>query len=411
MRIIFSLVLMLGSAALSAQSDLKARIEYEEAEKSFSENKFEECFQHATKAEENLGKWTPKVAYMKILALDQLCDYSVASNSYTSQQLKEVKLYMDYANKNQDVIDMEKFKKVYAIEAKTTYLAKLDAFQQMPEMIKGETAYNAADYKTALDLWQQAAAKGNWLAMDKISDMYRDGAGVAVDYQKAMDWDKKAADLGYYVSLGDIAVMYYAGQGVQKDLQTAREKFRIAAEHDVDASMFYLGWMLYSGEGGPQDYPEAIKWLRKAAGKNIPLAMYVLGDIYMAGKGTEKNYAEGVAWTRKAADLGHKESMYLVGLHLQGEKDYTGAITWYRKAADEGLPNAQYQLATLYESGEAGSKDINEALKWYTKAAEQNFIDAIATLATLYETGKNGVKKDKVLAKQWQAKYVELNSK
>jgi hypothetical protein len=43
---------------------------------------------------------------------------------------------------------------------------------------------------------------------------------------------------------------------------------------------------------------------------------------------------------------------------------------WYRKDADQGHPDALYNLAAIYEEGEAVPQDYVQALTWYTLAAE-----------------------------------------
>ena len=59
-----------------AQNDVNALVEFEEAEKAFNETKFDETLTRLNTAEKNLGKWTPKTSYLRILALDQLSDYN-----------------------------------------------------------------------------------------------------------------------------------------------------------------------------------------------------------------------------------------------------------------------------------------------------------------------------------------------
>lgn len=51
----------------------------------------------------------------------------------------------------------------------------------------------------------------------------------------------------------------------------------------------------------------------------------------------------------------------------------TGIFEFQQKLANNGNPQAQYQLATMYESGRGVAKDINLAKQWYEKSAAQNY--------------------------------------
>ena len=46
------------------------------------------------------------------------------------------------------------------------------------------------------------------------------------------------------------------------------------------------------------------------------------------------------------------------------------AIKWYRKAAERGHMKAQYNLGVKYNIGEGVAKNDAQAVKWYRKAAE-----------------------------------------
>ena len=69
---------------------------------------------------------------------------------------------------------------------------------------------------------------------------------------------------------------------------------------------------------------------------------------------------------------------------------------FYRPLAEAGDPEAQYNLALVYESLFA-EPDYPEAARWYSMAAEQNHAGALKNLSYLHEMGL-GVAKDPVLA-------------
>jgi TPR repeat protein len=53
------------------------------------------------------------------------------------------------------------------------------------------------------------------------------------------------------------------------------------------------------------------------------------------------------------------------------ERNPAEAARWWRAAADQGLPQAQFNLGMLYETGQGVTVDYLEAAKWYEQAAAQ----------------------------------------
>ena len=60
----------------------------------------------------------------------------------------------------------------------------------------GLTAYEKADYTTALRLWRPLAEQGNARAQFNLGLMYANGRGVPQDYAQAVKWYRLAADQG-----------------------------------------------------------------------------------------------------------------------------------------------------------------------------------------------------------------------
>jgi hypothetical protein len=150
-KVFFILSFILASMTMHAQNELSARIEMENAEKAYSENRFSDALQHLDKTQELLGRWTGKVSHLKILTLDRLCDYSKLKSTYFTQLELEVNKYLDYANKNADEVVIDKVREAYEIDkrlknAKTTVthqLAKDNEAKNQWETLKNSTDINA----------------------------------------------------------------------------------------------------------------------------------------------------------------------------------------------------------------------------------------------------------------------------
>jgi TPR repeat protein len=98
------------------------------------------------------------------------------------------------------------------------------------------------------------------------------------------------------------------------------------------------------------------------------------------------------------ADLGDTRSMLgLAYIRLnpnEGRFDPQAAVGFLERAAEAGSPEAQFELAKLYERGTGVERDEKRALELYRAAADQNFADAINDLGFLHYQGGLGLPAD-----------------
>jgi len=64
--------------------------------------------------------------------------------------------------------------------------------------------------------------------------------------------------------------------------------------------------------------------------------------------------------------------------------DFNEFMQVLQEAAELGSPEAQHEMAKLYERGEGVQQDINKAITWYQKAAEQGYVGAQNSLVFLH---------------------------
>jgi Caspase domain/Sel1 repeat len=100
------------------------------------------------------------------------------------------------------------------------------------------TAFDRADYRTALAVWQEQADAGEAEAQYMVAQIYEKGLGTPPDYARAASWYRKAADQGH------------------------------------NASQISLGYLLEQGLGVTANSAEALDWYRRAAG--LPADLVVL---------------------------------------------------------------------------------------------------------------------------------------
>jgi TPR repeat protein len=112
----------------------------------------------------------------------------------------------------------------------------------------------------------------------------------------------------------------------------------------------------------------------------------------------EERYDEAVPILEAGATEGDARCDYsLAMLMLSGELgsgyDTKSGIPRLRKAAEAELPQAQFELARLYETGEGVDPNLTTAAEWYARAADSRLPAAQARLGLLYASGR-GVEKD-----------------
>lgn len=146
-------------------------------------------------------------------------------------------------------------------------------------------AYEAGDYKTALNEWMALAEKNDAAAMRNIGHLYRRGLGTEQNYERAMHWYKRASEFGFERAQANVASMYLRGQGVD------------------------------------QDYVQAAEWFTKAARNGHVIAQYNLGLMYENGKGVEKSVSKALAWYNLAAKAGHRKALDKLSLLVATEPE------------------------------------------------------------------------------------------
>ena len=87
---------------------------------------------------------------------------------------------------------------------------------------------------------------------------------------------------------------------------------------------------------------------------------------------------------------------------LNGTGDTSLAFAWYRRAADAGMPDAEFNVAVMLDSGRGVPPDLAEAAVWYARAATHGNHRAAYNLGLLYEDGQ-GVPQNFDLARAYFA--------
>lgn len=91
-------------------------------------------------------------------------------------------------------------------------------------------------------------------------------------------------------------------------------------------------------------------------------------------------------------------------------KDYPKALRLLQPLADKGDAHAQFQIATMYFSGQGVDKNWQTAAQWFRKAAEQGDFRSQTLLGALLAQDQFGMKHDYAEAVKWSRKAAEHDS-
>ncbi len=123
------------------------------------------------------------------------------------------------------------------------------------------------------------------------------------------------------------------------------------------------------------------------------------GDLTVAWSGIRPDQEKQLV---ALAELGDTRSMVgLAYMRLNPDADRfdpAEAVSLLTRASDAGSPEAQFELAKLYERGLGVEVDPARALALYQAAADQDFADAINDLGFLHYQGELGLSPDPAAA-------------
>lgn len=100
------------------------------------------------------------------------------------------------------------------------------------------TAYDRADYKTALLIWMPSAQAGDAEAQTNVGEIYERGLGGEPNYEAAVIWYERAANQGNTRAQFNLGTLYEQGLGVPKDRVQALNWYRKAWGIPEDSVIF-----------------------------------------------------------------------------------------------------------------------------------------------------------------------------
>lgn len=265
--------------------------------------------------------------------------------------------------------------------------------QTQPKHSLSETL---SDYQ--VDVLLRAEA-GEASAQMMMGEWLLDGSFGIKDEFRAREWFRLAAEQGHadaQFELADliVAAFPYTPDDASDDVLAESNRWlRLAADQGHVEASKALAYRYWQGEGLEKNDAEAVRWMEQAARKGDSLAQSFLADAYADGVGVPPDPGKAAAWNLKAAQSGLQSAQLELGIALREgngvPQDAAQAVHWLTLAAegDYGLAEAKLELARLYLHGDRLVQDKDRAVSLYLEIGDVS-PEAQYELAMAYISGE-----------------------
>ena len=137
---------------------------------------------------------------------------------------------------------------------------------------KARSAYEAGEYKKALQIFEQLSNAGDSQAQYDLSQMYLQGIGTNKNIEKGWVWMNRAANGGNVQAMLELAVRYQKSPALENSEQMAFMWFQKAAMAGSAAGQYNLAHLYEDGNQTPVDLVQAYVWMVLSHNSGNPMA-------------------------------------------------------------------------------------------------------------------------------------------
>jgi TPR repeat protein len=270
---------------------------------------------------------------------------------------------------------------------------------------------------TAVQWYVELAEKGDADAQYNLGTIYETGFGVPIDERKAAAWYKKAANQEHRDAQLKLGLLYVLGKGTRQSEIKGARWVRKAADNGSSVAKLLYDQVLSPDIEAPLDSSDIVKKIYKVLDKGDAQAekeLVALIDENKAKLQQDKKPPSERFTGPSTNTLGEKIEIknnvpeFLVNKEAQSPKPKVDNLSLLQRDANAGKPEAQYQLALLYESGDKVDLNPGEAIRWYTSAANKGLKEAQYRLGIAYLHG-SGVPQNIIKGKEYLSKAADQN--
>ena len=190
-------------------------------------------------------------------------------------------------------------------------------FQHGMALTSNELWPDQRDYKSAAQLWKQAAAQSHWKAAMNLAGLFERGLGVQRDTERAVLIVERLMTQGVPGAFDKMGTDHRIGIGVKPDIDRAYGFWQLAADMGSPAAQTYIGNKLDAAYDDAQ--------------------MGVWGNRIVGLKMLECAFAQG-----------YGEAGYRLGQTLDIDKDYARALVVLHEGTKFGSANAANYLSSAF---------------------------------------------------------------
>jgi TPR repeat protein len=159
---------------------------------------------------------------------------------------------------------------------------------------KARSAYEAGEYKKALQIFEQLSNAGDSQAQYDLSQMYLQGIGTNKNIEKGWVWMNRAANGGNVQAMLELAVRYQKSPALENSEQMAFMWFQKAAMAGSAAGQYNLAHLYEDGNQTPVDLVQAYVWMVLSHNSGNPMAGSEAKQLKAKLSATELEKAEAM---------------------------------------------------------------------------------------------------------------------
>ena len=253
---------------LSGKYELVSASDYEEAEMvAFEELEAEEC------TAENCVKLVQEFLQLESLFVLQLTEvnrlFQISLTEYLLDANRTTTNECAGCSANELLSRIRQLSQNF-IFSETERLAELNRLLSKPSrpnrgLLEALQQF-AADYPEAS---LEDTAELSAVAQRNLGIIEREGLITAVDNKQAVYWFEQAAERGDVVALTRLGFLHFYGKGTEQSHEKALALYRQAAEQGYGPAQFNLASMYRKGQGTEVNEEEAVSWYRRAAANGM----------------------------------------------------------------------------------------------------------------------------------------------
>jgi TPR repeat protein len=196
-------------------------------------------------------------------------------------------------------------------------------------------------YQLAYKWYKAASDQGDGMGLNNLGRCYERGCGVKVDINKAIEIYEQAYAKGNVAAASSLSAIYIEGRAGEIDEEKAMPYIMFRAEHGEPDCLYDLSFKV--------DINKAIEIYEQAYAKGNAAAASCLSAIYMKGRDGEIDEEKAMPYIMFGAEHGEPYCLYNLSLfYLDGrhvEKDVDKANQLMYAAAKAGSEYASWMVS------------------------------------------------------------------